>query len=46
MVDISPDATTVEVTGSDEKIRAFIDMIRPFGITEMARTGKIALGRS
>ena len=46
VVDISPDATTVEVTGSDEKIRAFIDMIRPFGITEMARTGKIALGRS
>lgn len=46
VVDISPDATTVEVTGSDEKIRAFIDMIRPFGITELARTGKIALGRS
>ena len=46
VVDISPEATTVEVTGSDEKIRAFIDMIRPFGIRELARTGKIALGRS
>lgn len=44
--DVSPEAIVVEVTGSDGKIRAFIDMMRPFGIQELARTGKIALARS
>lgn len=46
VVDVSPKSTIVEATGSAEKIRAFIDMIRPFGIKELSRTGKIALGRS
>lgn len=46
VVDISADSTTIEVTGSDEKLRAFIDMMRPFNIKELARTGKIALARS
>ena len=46
VVDVSQKSTIVEATGSTEKIRAFIDMIRPFGILELSRTGKIALGRS
>lgn len=46
VVDISSNLTTVEATGSDEKLRAFVDMMRPFGIEELARTGKIALARS
>lgn len=46
VADVSADSTTVEVTGTNGKLRAFIDMIRPFGIEELARTGKIALGRS
>lgn len=46
VIDMSPEAVIVEVTGSEDKIRAFIDMIRPFGILELARTGKIALARS
>lgn len=45
IIDVSPKSTIVEATGSQEKIRAIVDMIRPFGITELARTGKIALGR-
>ena len=44
--DVSAEAMTIEVTGSDGKLRAFIDMMRPFGIQELARTGKIALARS
>lgn len=46
VVDMGKDAMTVEVTGSEGKIRAFIDMMRPFGIQELVRTGKIAIARS
>lgn len=44
--DVSSDGMSIEVTGSDEKLTAFIDMMRPFGISELVRTGKIALARS
>ena len=46
VVDVSNDAIIIEATGSTEKIRAFIDMIRPYGIEQLARTGLIALARS
>jgi acetolactate synthase-1/3 small subunit len=35
----------VEVTGSRDKVQALIDMLRPYGIIEMARTGQIVLSR-
>ncbi len=46
VVDISTGAMTVEVTGSEGKVTAFIDMMRPFGIRELVRTGRIAIARS
>ena len=46
VIDMSREAVIIEVTGSEDKIAAFIDMVRPFGIAEIARTGKIALSRS
>ncbi len=46
VVDVSNEAIIIEATGSTEKIRAFIDMIRPYGIKQLARTGLIALARS
>jgi acetolactate synthase-1/3 small subunit len=46
VVDMSREAVIIEVTGSEDKIAAFVDMVRPFGIAEIARTGKIALRRS
>ena len=46
VVDMSPEAVIIEVTGSQDKIQAFVDMVRPFGIQEVARTGRIALARS
>ena len=45
IVDVSPDTYTVEITGTTDKINAFVEMVRPFGIKEMARTGKVALKR-
>jgi len=45
VVDVSPDYYTVEVTGDEDKIEAFLDMVKPRGIKEIARTGVIALSR-
>jgi acetolactate synthase I/III small subunit len=45
IVDVSPDYYTIEVTGSEDKITAFLELLRPFGIKEIARTGAIALAR-
>ena len=46
VVDVAASAMTVEATGSSGKIEAFIDMMRPFGIQELVRTGRIAIARS
>jgi acetolactate synthase I/III small subunit len=35
----------VEITGTTDKIEAFEDMVRPFGLIEMMRTGEIAISR-
>jgi acetolactate synthase I/III small subunit len=46
VVDSSPDCYTVEVVGDETKIEAFLDLLKPMGIKELARTGKIALARA
>jgi acetolactate synthase-1/3 small subunit len=46
VVDIGPRSVTVEVTGDSDKIQAFIALVRPLGIKEIVRTGKIAMARS
>ncbi len=35
----------VEISGQEKKLEAFIDLMRPFGIIELARTGRIAMVR-
>jgi acetolactate synthase-1/3 small subunit len=45
VVDVSPEHFTVEVTGDEGKIAAFLTMLRPLGIKEIARTGAIAMFR-
>src|SRR5438270_13957470 len=45
VVDISRDTLMVEISGQESKIEAFIDLMRPYGILELARTGRIALVR-
>ena len=45
VVDIGPKFVMVEVTGPEEKIEAFIDMCRPYGVKDVARTGMIAMTR-
>ncbi|RDV84276.1 acetolactate synthase small subunit [Ammonifex thiophilus] len=45
IVDVSPETLIVEVTGDEGKVAAMIEALRPFGIKEMVRTGKLALLR-
>ena len=45
VVDITPETVMVEISGTERKIEAFIDLMRPYGIVELARTGRIALVR-
>jgi len=45
VVDVSPQTLIIEISGQERKIEAFIEMMRPFGIVELARTGRIALAR-
>jgi acetolactate synthase-1/3 small subunit len=45
VVDISLDTLMVEISGQERKIEAFIELMRPYGILELARTGRIALVR-
>ncbi len=45
IIDASPTSVIIEVTGNDGKIKAFLEMIEPFGITDLSRTGNLALER-
>lgn len=46
VVDVSPRTYTIEITGDEEKIGALTELLRPFGIKEIVRTGRIAMARS
>jgi acetolactate synthase-1/3 small subunit len=45
IVDVAADEVMVEISGQERKIEAFIDLMRPYGIVEMVRTGRIAMVR-
>ncbi len=44
-VDVSADSMTIEITGQEDKIDSLLALLRPFGIKEMARTGRVAMAR-
>ncbi len=45
IVDVTSSSMIVEITGDEEKINGFIEVMRPQGIIEMVRTGSVAMGR-
>lgn len=45
IVDVGAEEVMIEISGRENKIQAFIERMRPYGILEMARTGRIALVR-
>ena len=46
VVDVSTSFYTIEVTGSESKISAILDLLAPLGVDEVVRTGKVAIARS
>jgi acetolactate synthase I/III small subunit len=45
VVDVARTSVLVELSGTEEKVEAFLDLVRPYGIRELARTGIIAMPR-
>ena len=45
VVDVAPDSVLVELAGTEDKLEAFIELARPYGILDLARTGIIAVPR-
>ena len=45
VIDVSHESMTVEITGTEDKVDSLIDMLRPLGIKELTRTGRVAMTR-
>jgi acetolactate synthase I/III small subunit len=45
VVDVAPDAVTVEATGSADKLEALLRVLEPFGIKELVQSGMVAINR-
>jgi len=46
IVDIAPKSVVIQLTGTEDKIEAFVELCRPYGIKQLARTGVIAISRT
>jgi acetolactate synthase-1/3 small subunit len=46
VIDVTPLSFTLEVTGDEHKIEALLELLRPMGIQELVRTGKVAIARA
>jgi acetolactate synthase-1/3 small subunit len=45
VVDVAPDPLTIEITGAEDKIDGLLEVLRPYGVLEMVRTGIVAMRR-
>ncbi len=45
VIDVGPQSYIIEITGDEEKIQAMLELLRPLGIKEIVRTGKVAMHR-
>jgi acetolactate synthase I/III small subunit len=45
VIDVARDSLMIEITGTEQKLESMVELLRPYGIKEMARTGVIAMAR-
>ena len=45
VVDVAPDALTIEATGNNDKLTALLKVLEPFGVKELVQSGMVAVGR-
>jgi acetolactate synthase-1/3 small subunit len=45
IVDVAHKTVTIEITGTESKLSAFLELMEPFGVRELTRTGKVAMSR-
>lgn len=45
IVDVSPDTLVIETTGTEDKIDSLLEVLRPYGVIEMVRTGRVEMAR-
>src|SRR5438477_5002560 len=45
VIDVAPDSLTIEITGAEDKIDGLLEVLRPYGVLEMVRTGIVAMRR-
>ena len=45
VVDVGPDSMSIEISGREEKVEAFVELIRTYGVQELTRTGVVAISR-
>lgn len=45
VVDVTTESMVIEITGNNDKLEAFVELVRPYGIIEMVRSGCLAIGR-
>lgn len=45
VIDVSPDSMVIEITGTEEKVDGFLDVLQPHGVLEVARTGRLGMRR-
>jgi acetolactate synthase-1/3 small subunit len=45
VVDVAPESLVIEITGTEDKIDGLLEVLRPYGVLEMVRTGRVAMAR-
>lgn len=45
VVDVAPDSLVIETTGTEDKIDSLLEVLRPYGVIEMVRTGRVGIAR-
>jgi acetolactate synthase I/III small subunit len=45
IVDVSPESLIIETTGTEEKLDSLLEVLRPYGVVEMVRTGRVSMAR-